>query len=541
MELFSIAMVVPILQIIIDPVALDNYMKYIPFNEYLLDLNEKTLLFLIVGFTVFVYISKNIYLFLTHWATQKFLQKFSVHITDKLLKIYLNKNFLFFNEHNSAEFIKTLEKDVEGLNANLGYAAIVILEIFTIIFIAILLFIVEPLGMISTMSFYVLGAGLFMIIVKKKTKIWASEKHIWERNKLKYLKQIVESIRDVKLLNLENFFLENHSKNNSSYFKIQMKHVITTNTPRLWIEILTIIAVFALLAILLNDQTANSNVILPVLGLYVASAFKLIPSFNKIVSSVQALRFIKPAINSYYFEFLNASKIKNKQNNEQNIYFKNKIEFKKISFSYDKKNIILDNVSIEFKKGEKIGIFGDSGSGKSTFLDIFSGLVIPDSGELLVDGININLGINSWQKKLAYSSQNPILIDDTIKNNILLGRKDNFDLDVFKDALKYTKLENFINQLNEKENTVIGERGAKISGGQKQRIGLAKVICLNRDILILDESTNAIDDVAEKEILNNIWREYKNKTIIFVTHNKKNLEICDSIYHFSPKGLNKTK
>ena len=540
-ELFSLAMVIPILQVIIDPDALDNYLKYLPFNEYLITISERILLYIIVGSTVFIYIFKNFYLFAVQWATQKFLKSFAVHICDSLLKVYLKKNFLYFNEHNSAGFIKTLEKDVEGLNSNLGYLATVILEIFTIIFISILLFLVQPLGMISTISFYIIGAGAFMILVKKKTKIWATEKFFWERDKMKYLKQIVESIRDVKLLNLESFFLENFTKNNRNYFNVAMKNAIVVQTPRLWMEIITILAIFSLLAILLNNQNMVSSSILPVLGLYVASAFKLIPSFNKIVSSVQGLRFIKPAINEYYFEIFNSSKNEMKSNIEKNIIFKNKIEFKNISFSYNKKNIILNNISLTLSKGEKIGIFGDSGSGKSTFLDIFTGLVVPDSGEILVDGININLGINSWRKQFAYSSQNPILIDDTLKNNILLGSEKNYNLDMFKKSLRYTKLENFIDQLDKKEETIIGERGARISGGQKQRIGLAKVICLDRNILILDESTNAIDEENEKEILENIWKEYYNKSIIIVSHNKKNLEICDSVYEFTKNKLIKIK
>ncbi len=540
-ELFSLAMVIPILQIIIEPEALNKYSNFIPFSNYFLDLPKKIFLYIIVSLSVLIFVSKNLYLFILQWATQKFLKNFSVHISETLLRIYLKKNFLYFNENNSAHFIKTLEKDVESLNANLGYCATLILETFTILFIGALLFIVQPLGMISTISFYILGSGLFMIIVKKKTKIWAKEKFFWETNKLKYLKQIVESIRDVKLLNLESFFIKNFSKNNSNYFTVMMKNQITGQTPRLWMEVLTIIAIFALLAILLKNENIISSSVLPVLGLYVASAFKLIPSFNKINSSIHALRFVKPAINEYYYEILNASKENKNEIIENDISFKKNIELKNISFSYNKKDQILEDVSLIINKGEKIGIFGDSGSGKSTLLDILSGLVKPDEGKLLVDDLSINLGINSWQKKIAYASQNTILIDDTIKNNILLGNKLNYNLNFFNKSLELTKLDTFVNNLEEKENTHIGERGAKISGGQKQRIGLAKVICLDRDILILDESTNAIDEENEKEILKNIWHQYKDKTIIIVTHNKKNLEICDSIYEFKLKKLLKIR
>lgn len=536
-ELFSLAMIIPIIKVIMDPNSLNDYYTFIPFSENIKSLSYANLINLIIGLTVAIYVIKNIYLFLIQLYQQNFLRKFSVHICDKLFKVYLKKDLLFFNDRNSGTFIKTLEKDSEGLNSHLSYAFSVILEVFIIIFICILLFFVQPIGMLLTILFYLIGVYFFVFVFKKKTKIWSLERFNIENAKLKYLKSIVESIRDIKLLNLENYYLSNYNNYNKHYFSLMMKHLVVIGSPRLWIEIITVSLIFTLVAVLIRYENLISLDLLPILGLYVGSAFKLIPSFNKIISSIQGLRFIKPAINQYYYDILeNDNFNKNVNYNSKNIKFQNKINFKNITFAYEHTKI-LKNVSVEINRGEKIGIYGDSGSGKSTFLDIFSGLLVPQEGEVLVDGENINLNLQEWQKKISYLSQSTILIDDSIKNNILMGDKANYNFDLYKKSLEDVNLSEFINSLKEKDSTIIGERGAKISGGQKQRIGLARIICLNREILILDESTNAIDEINEKEILEKIWSIYKDKTIIMVSHNTKNLSYCDTVYKFENSNL----
>ena len=491
---------------------------------------------IIIGLTVVIYVIKNCYLLIIQWYQQNFLKKFSVHICDKLFKVYLKKDLLFFNDRNSGTFIKTLEKDSEGLNSHLSYAFSVILEVFIIISISILLFLVQPVGMILTILFYMAGVYLFIFIFKKKTKIWSTERFNIENTKLKYLKGIVESIRDIKLLNLENYYLNNYNSQNRNYFKIMMKHSIIINSPRLWIEVISVSLIFTLVAVLIRFENIISSDLLPILGLYVGSAFKLIPSFNKIISSIQGLRFIKPAINQYYYDILEDENLDEYNSSIKKIEFNDMLVFRNVTFGYENNNILKD-VSVEFKKGEKVGIYGDSGSGKSTFLDILSGLILPQNGEVLVDGKNINSNLKSWQKKISYLSQSTILIDDSIKNNILMGDKENYDQNLYNQSIRDVKLDEFIKNLKQKDFTAIGERGTKISGGQKQRIGLARVICLNRDILILDESTNAIDEKNEKEILDKIWQNYKDKTIILVSHNKKNLSYCDTIYQFKNSNL----
>ena len=208
---------------------------------------------------------------------------------------------------------------------------------------------------------------------------------------------MINSIRELKLYDLRNFFTKEFSLINFHYFNIHRKQNLIYNLPKLWIEIITVVAIFILIYILIifGGKKINIIEILPLLGLYVGSSFKLIPSFNKIIMSLQSLRFIQPILNEYNNEYY-LKNAKQKAHHEK-INFGQSIIFKDLNFSYDQKPLI-KSIHLEIKKGSKYGFFGKSGSGKSTFLDIVSGLIEPNSGQIIVDNKLVNLNSFSWRK-----------------------------------------------------------------------------------------------------------------------------------------------
>ena len=197
---------------------------------------------------------------------------------------------------------------------------------------------------------------------------------------------------------------------------------------------------------------------------------------------------------------------------------------------------VIENLNLNISHREKIGILGKSGSGKSTLLDIVTGMIDEYFGEVLVDGKNIDRGIRSWRNSISYLSQNSVFLNDTIKNNILLGSS-NINEELLKKSIDNSLISELINYLPMKENTPIGENAVKLSGGERQRVALARIFYLKRDFLILDESTNALDIDTEKKVLENIWSEFSDKTIIQVSHNTEVLKYCDKVYKLSDKKL----
>ena len=297
------------------------------------------------------------------------------------------------------------------------------------------------------------------------------------------------------------------------------------------------------LSLILKEMLDKStNVTAEIIGVFAVASVRFIPGASKIIGSFQQIRFGAPALNTilkenilkkkYYDEYL----YKRDQNSIHK--FKECIELKDISFAYKnkKENIILENLNLTINKNEIIGILGPSGSGKSTIVDILSGLLLPTSGKIFLDGkiIDHNILIRGL---FAYVPQNVYLLNDTIKNNIIFDTTDTVNEEKLKNSVRFSQLNEFLNSLPNNLNTFVGERGSMLSGGQVQRIGIARALYHQSEIIIFDESTNALDQKSEKKVIDEIKYLKKIKTIIIISHKESNLEICDRIYELRDKKL----
>ena len=278
-----------------------------------------------------------------------------------------------------------------------------------------------------------------------------------------------------------------------------------------------------------NFNNVDFNSLIPVLAVFMAASVRLLPSAGKIMLSVNNLKFVKPALDILQRELSsNQVYLKNFEKKFEKTSFKKYIEFQNVKFKYKNSNShIIENLSFRLNKGEILGISGTSGSGKSTFLDLFMLLRSPSSGKIIIDG-QTGLNPKTWHQSIGFLSQNVDLIDDTLINNILLGSEnDNKINSQIYELIKNLDLDEKINSLPGKLNYKVGDFGAKFSGGEKQRLNLIRVLCLNPEIIILDEPTSSLDSNNENKVLKLIENLKKIKTIILVTHNKKSLEICD--------------
>ena len=200
--------------------------------------------------------------------------------------------------------------------------------------------------------------------------------------------------------------------------------------------------------------------------------------------------------------------------------------------------MIFDKVSLSINSGHIIGILGESGSGKSTFLDLLSGLIKPVNGKICVDGIDINLNLKDWQKNIGYITQNTFLMHGSVKENIAFGIEDiNIDKKNLLNAIELSQLKNFIEKLPDGVNTDIFYNSSNISGGQAQRIAIARALYRKNKILILDESTNSLDLQTERKFLGDLIKLKNICSIILVSHKLETLSICDQIYELKNKKL----
>jgi len=308
--------------------------------------------------------------------------------------------------------------------------------------------------------------------------------------------------------------------------------------PRFSLELLTICSL-SILILTLKIQEFPNEVIIGVVAVFGAVSFRILPSATRIMGAIQNIKYGKPTLKILKDQLTTETDIKDKFFiNNGILNFNKNITFENISFYYDEKIKILNDISFEILKKDKIGIVGSTGSGKSTLIDLFTGLLEIKSGDIKIDGKSIFNNLKMWQQKIGYASQSIFLLDDTLQNNITFGSEKDLNRDLITKVIKLSKLDNLVSELPNGLNTLIGERGSRISGGQRQRIGIARALYREAEILIFDEATSALDYETETSIMQMITNEYKDKTLIIVSHRDNALKECNKIFKIKNGLLN---
>ena len=354
---------------------------------------------------------------------------------------------------------------------------------------------------------------------------------------IKTLQESFGAIKEVKLFNFEKEFIDKFHKHNASANRAESNLMAFQNVPRYGIEYLALICFIGFIFFFVYSGK-DFNLLIPLLAIYAASAFRLLPSANRIVMNINALRYGLPVIKIIKNELFTANnQMPNEVNTFKNINF-NLMEFENVNFSYSKNgNLIFKDLSFQISKGDVIGIYGPSGCGKSTLVDLICGLITQNSGQIKVNNMRIEQIKKSWQAILGYVPQSPFFFDDKIKINIGFRFNENeLDENKILKNINEVELDQFIENLPNGINTKIGEKGARISGGQKQRIAIARALYKNSQLLIMDEATSALDVNVEDKIINSINKIKRDKTIMLISHRKSSLKICNKIFKLDGSG-----
>ena len=530
METFGISLIIPLIGTLLsDEFILPNQLTSI--IPALKEISKEQMIFASISFFVFFYLIKSIYLGFLVYIQSKYIYSVQRHVSTSLYKTYLYQPYSFHLNRNSGEIISNTI--TESMQFALGFVSpliYIITDILIIFFISALLFYVEPLGALSVMILFSIGSYFLYFLSKNRSAIWGEKRQENEAKRIKSAQQGLSGIKEVKLHGFEEIFAEFFSKSTSISLNSAMKQTTLQGMPKIFFELLTVIAISLLIFVLYNSGTSSSQLI-STLGIFALAAFKLLPSVARLVTNIQALRFANPVINKIKNELgLEPKQVLFTSNN--NLIIEKELTLKDISFQYDKsENYALDNINLSILSGQSIGIIGSSGAGKSTLVDIILGLLRPHKGKMLVDGKEINSeNIKMWQKNIGYVSQSIYILDDSFKNNIAFGiPKDEIDDEKINNATKLAQLETFINELPEGLNTFAGEQGVRISGGQLQRIGIARALYNNPSILVFDEATSALDNKTEKSVMDSITNLQGNKTIIIIAHRLTTVKDCDII------------
>lgn len=542
LETIGVAAIIPFISAIMFPEkVMDN--KYGAMVYQLLGL-ETTNEFVIVLsiMLIVIYLFKNIFYIIMNELQYRFIFGNQHRLSCEMLQHYMKRDYLFHTAHNSAELRNNIGTDVDTFFVMLLTMIQLVTEIFVCITIAGVLVVIDKTITIAIAIMLTLSVSIFAKIYRRKIKDFGQERRKYSIKMTKCLDQSFGGIKEIKILNKEQYFINNYKEANSQYVKNRKKYTLYSITPKPVLEAICVVSLMAVIIFKIQRGVAIEYFI-PTLSVFAMAAIRLLPSFGKMAALLSSIMFSKASVDALYKDLM---EIKSNEEEVERIWrvnddlpFENDIEIRGVEFQYpgtDKP--VLNNVTFQIKKNQAIAFVGASGAGKTTLADIILGLLEPNTGSVYVDGQDVFASMDAWHKKLGYIPQNIYLMDDTIRNNIAFGKEqvNVSDEDIWK-ALEGAQLSEFVKGLEKGLDTEIGERGVRFSGGQRQRIGIARALYYNAEVLILDEATSALDNETEKAVMDAIEHLAGKKTLIIIAHRLSTIENCDVVYQVANNNV----
>ncbi len=530
---------IPVFAMLITDVEglINNISQYISI-DFINEIDRKTLQITAACLLVLIFLFKNLFLFLLLFLQGKLLKELRSATSNKLYHYYIYMPYIKHLNHNPSILIRSVTSDIRAAFVFIQSYIMMIRESLILAALFIFLVVVDPL--ISFFLLFFLGIPVisFYNFYKKILKSKGKYLQTLLGDEIKTVNQSLGAIKETKLFNKEYHFL--------SYFKnlVQKKENLSffayliSGSPRLFLEVMALFSV-ALISAFLILFGKTPEAILPLISLFAVSAVRFIPALNVITASLTTIRFLQPSFDLVTKEIkkLKSSSILFKRDTTTQIEAKNfklndAIIMKDISFDYEEgMRATLRNINLQVKKGKSVGIIGKSGSGKSTLVDIMLGLLEPQKGGVYFDDKNIKNELSLWQKQIGYIPQDIYLLDDSIKKNITFGLKDDeIDEKLLLQSLKIAQLKDLVDTLPDAIDTIVGNKGVKLSGGERQRVGIARAMYNLPKILVFDEATSSLDIENENKILDEIYENKDDKTLIIISHRNNTVKYCDLIY-----------
>ena len=466
------------------------------------------------------------------WVSTKYSYALGADFGRKIFKDILHQPYIYHKNKNSSEIISVITIKIDHVVNSVIFQILAMLVSIAIAFSIILALILISLKItiISSLSFMIIYSLIFKF---ERQKVWEKSELI-SKNATRIVKILSESRGNIK-----DIILDSNQKLYQNKFRFadvpmrnaQVYHQFIGQAPRYLIEALGIV-IIAIIAYIQIKDSGHSKEVIPILGAFALGAQRLLPAAQQIFAAITNINGRHASLRDL-LTFL-GEKEENQSNQTSNteLTFKKSIQLKNVDFSFNQnERKILNNISLNIFSGERVGIVGETGSGKSTIIDLLMGLLEPTAGSLLVDEKEVkNSALKCWWKHLSHVPQNIFLIDGTIQENVTLTeqKKDYEDINL-NFAIKIAQLEKTVENLQDGLNTFVGERGARLSGGEIQRIGIARALYKRKKLIILDEATSALDVAIEKKIMNGIDKLTSKPTIIMIAHRVRSLINCDKI------------
>uniref|UniRef100_UPI00262AE87D ABC transporter ATP-binding protein n=1 Tax=uncultured Thermosynechococcus sp. TaxID=436945 RepID=UPI00262AE87D len=453
-----------------------------------------------------LFIFKNLFIVVSTYIQLKFLNVKQCKFSVMLLRSYLFKPYTFHLQHNTATLIQNVANEISNVfSLYLLPLLICISELLTVFAIFTVIFLSAPLISTVVIALTVVLAYLFFRFFRNRLKQAGLQRVQYAQKVVQSINEALGGIKETKILGREQIFLETYSENLLRDKRASIFREIAFQLPRSYFETIGVILLILILVFSLLQRGTTAQ-ILPLVSLFAAAAFRLLPSANRLMANLGNIIFTTASVDALYHDLLEARTLEPRQLPavvRENDIFRDRLELIDVHYTYpNAPKPALCGVSLTIKRGEMVGFVGASGAGKTTLVDLILGLLEPCQGDIRVDGESIYTNLAKWQRQIGYIPQTIYLSDDTLRHNIAFGLPDaQIDEAALWRAVEAAQLAEFVDGLPAGLDTVVGERGVRLSGGQRQRVGIARALYHNPSVLIMDEATAALDNQTEAGVM----------------------------------------
>lgn len=534
LELLGVAVFQPFVNIIMMPDSIQEnpYLARI-YQMFGCSTTESFLTVVALGIIV-IYVVKNVYL----WVEQNLIMKFTYGMQQKLstrlLTTYLSEPYTFHLNKNIAELQRSMQEDTGLFTQVLMHTLQLVAEVVVCIVLGVYLFTVSNSITVVIVGLLILCVVLFTKITKRFTEQLGKEAQVYKGKLYQWVNQSLGGVKEVKVLNREEFFVSSYKKYYGLYIKGVRINRLLSITPKYMVEAVCMTGLLIAIIIKLNFGHGELENFIPQLATFAVAAFRLLPSVGRINEHVNNILYAVPSVDLIYGDLKGIEDYQESKGEEEGKEwsFEHGITAKHITYAYPNTDTnVLEDANCVIPKGKTVAFIGSSGAGKTTMADIILGLLAPQRGKILVDDIDVFKNLTMWHHQIGYIPQVIYLSDDTIRNNIAFGiHEDQIDEEAVRTALKKAQLAEFVDTLPDGLDTIVGDRGVRLSGGQRQRIGIARALYHDPEILVLDEATSALDNETETAVMEAIESLQGSKTMIIIAHRLTTIQNADIIY-----------
>lgn len=536
-DFFSVAIILPFLLMLIAPGDMtQNLFLRMAIKLFHLSTQLEVLKFSAISVIAMI-VLKNIYaIFIMYWQN-KHLKEWALDIKMKFMRMYLYSPFQMNSRYGDSERFFRISNTVDMVFDNFVFRVIVFTSNTIVIgLIFIWMIYLLPKYTILAALFFIISSSIQNRIIFSKAKLYADERYKMEQGPYNMLLACLKCLKEIKITSSENFFFGIYKRLATKLVPLNEKVNLLPMIPQYIIEIIFVFTIIILFVGIYNEFGMNRENILISLGVVSISLFRILPLMNKSQICINNIDVYKDYPQTVFQLYDSFKEYENyiSEATEERMHFEKEIQIKNLQYAYDNTNWILKNLNFSIKKGEYVGIIGESGAGKTTLVDCLTGLLI-GNGDIYIDGIKLQPeNIKSYQNILGYVSQNTNTVSGNLVTNIAWGIPNSkIDRDKIEEALKQAKLYNQVMDLPNGLNTIINQDGTGLSQGQKQRIGIARAFYRKPELLIFDEATSSLDLKTESDIIDILADKKGQLTMVIVSHRMSTLRLCDKIIYMA--------